>query len=174
MTRTLGISLSVGLLLVGCSATIDSKPSRTPTVTKTAMTTVTAEPTSTPTVTKTRKVRVTATVTRQAAARAGRSRSDHGRSSSGSGTSRGGGGPAQGSPWYALMMCESSGNPRAYNPAGPFYGLFQFTLPTWRSVGGTGDPRDASPAEQLRRAQILQSRSGWGQWPACAAKLGLL
>ena len=62
-----------------------------------------------------------------------------------------------------LAQCESGGNPRAVNPAG-YYGLYQFSLSTWASVGGTGNPIDASPEEQLKRAKILQARSGWGQW----------
>ncbi|SPT53110.1 Uncharacterized protein conserved in bacteria [Actinomyces bovis] len=62
-----------------------------------------------------------------------------------------------------LAQCESGGNPRAVNPAG-YYGLYQFSLATWASVGGTGNPIDASPEEQLKRAKILQARSGWGQW----------
>lgn len=62
-----------------------------------------------------------------------------------------------------LAQCESGGNPRAVNPAG-YYGLYQFSLATWRSVGGTGNPIDASPEEQLMRAKMLQARSGWGQW----------
>ena len=33
---------------------------------------------------------------------------------------------------------------------------------------------EASAAEQTQRAQALQARSGWGQWPACARALGLL
>jgi resuscitation-promoting factor RpfB len=65
--------------------------------------------------------------------------------------------------WAAVAKCESGGNPRAVNPAG-YYGLFQFSLPTWRSVGGTGNPIDASPEEQLMRAQMLYARSGPGQW----------
>ncbi|QYJ02775.1 ubiquitin-like domain-containing protein [Nocardioides panacisoli] len=75
--------------------------------------------------------------------------------------------------WARLAQCESGGNPGAVNPAGPYYGLYQFTASTWRSVGGSGLPHQASPAEQTKRAQILQQRSGWGQWPACASKLGL-
>jgi len=76
--------------------------------------------------------------------------------------------------WGALAQCESGGNPRAVSSNGLYYGLFQFSLPTWRAMGGSGLPSDASPEEQLQRAQALQARSGWGQWPACAAKLGLL
>lgn len=76
--------------------------------------------------------------------------------------------------WAKLAQCESGGNPNAVNPAGPYYGLYQFTAGTWHSVGGSGVPTDASAAEQTRRAQMLQQRSGWGQWPACAAQLGLL
>ncbi|QKD80329.1 resuscitation-promoting factor [Actinomyces marmotae] len=62
-----------------------------------------------------------------------------------------------------LAQCESGGNPRAVNPAG-YYGLYQFSLETWASVGGTGNPIDASPEEQTMRAKILQRRSGWSQW----------
>jgi uncharacterized protein YabE (DUF348 family) len=65
--------------------------------------------------------------------------------------------------WAALARCESGGNPRAVNPAG-YYGLYQFSKSTWAGVGGTGDPRDASPAEQTARAQALYARSGAGQW----------
>jgi len=32
----------------------------------------------------------------------------------------------------------------------------------------------ASAAEQIATAQVLRSNGGWGHWPACAAKLGLL
>lgn len=74
--------------------------------------------------------------------------------------------------WAALAQCESGGNPKAVNPAG-YYGLYQFTVQTWQSVGGSGLPSDASAAEQTSRAQILQARSGWGQWPACSKKIGV-
>lgn len=78
-----------------------------------------------------------------------------------------------GDPWAALAQCESGGNPST-NTGNGFYGMYQFTLGTWQSVGGTGLPSEASAEEQTRRAKILQERSGWGQWPACAASLGLL
>ncbi len=74
--------------------------------------------------------------------------------------------------WAALAQCESGGNPST-NTGNGYYGMYQFSLSTWRSVGGTGLPSDASADEQTRRAQILQQRSGWGQWPACSARLGL-
>lgn len=75
--------------------------------------------------------------------------------------------------WAALAQCESGGNP-ATNTGNGYYGLYQFSLGTWQSLGGTGLPSDASAAEQTALAQALQARSGWGQWPACAASLGLL
>jgi uncharacterized protein YabE (DUF348 family) len=71
--------------------------------------------------------------------------------------------------WAALAKCESGGNPRAVNPAG-YYGLYQFSLSTWHSVGGSGNPIDASPAEQLKRAKILYARGGAGQW-GCGSHL---
>ena len=75
--------------------------------------------------------------------------------------------------WAALAQCESGGNPKAVSSSGRYYGLYQFSLSTWQSVGGSGLPTDASADEQTARAQALQARSGWGQWPACSTKLGL-
>ena len=72
--------------------------------------------------------------------------------------------------WDGLSMCESTHYPRAINAnpsAGlPTYGLFQFDLPTWADVGGTGNPIDASPKEQLMRAKMLWQRRGLEPW-AC-------
>jgi uncharacterized protein YabE (DUF348 family) len=72
-------------------------------------------------------------------------------------------GPGNGLNWAALARCESGGNPRAVNPAG-YYGLYQFSLSTWASVGGSGNPINASVGEQTARAQALFARGGAGQW----------
>ncbi len=87
------------------------------------------------------------------------------RSSGGGGTPSGGG-----LNWGALAECESGGNPNAVNAAG-YYGLYQFSLSTWRSVGGSGNPTDASSGEQTRRAQILYGRTGASSWPSCGPRL---
>ncbi len=79
---------------------------------------------------------------------------------------------ANGSVWDRLAMCESGGN-WAINTGNGFYGGLQFTLASWRAVGGTGMPNEASREEQIARGQILQARGGWGNWPACTAKLGI-
>jgi Transglycosylase-like domain len=73
--------------------------------------------------------------------------------------------------WDALAECESGGN-WAYS-AGPYYGGLQFSLSTWQSVGGTGYPYEHSRETQIHFGQILQARSGWGQWPHCSSELGL-
>ena len=95
----------------------------------------------------------------------------------------GGAGPRTGRPgrhgglgdvWARLAQCESGGNPRAVSANGLYHGLYQFSVQTWQAMGGSGLPSHASPGEQTQRAQALQARSGWGQWPACAKKLGLL
>lgn len=83
------------------------------------------------------------------------------------------GAPSAGSSvWDRLAQCESSGNWQM-NSGNGYYGGLQFHPQTWRSVGGSGLPHQASKAEQIHRAQILQARSGWGQWPACSRRLGL-
>ncbi len=74
--------------------------------------------------------------------------------------------------WDRLARCESGGN-WAINTGNGYYGGLQFTLSTWKAVGGSGYPHQASKAEQIKRGKILLARSGWGQWPACTAKLGL-
>lgn len=80
---------------------------------------------------------------------------------------------AGGSVWDQLAQCESGGN-WAINTGNGFYGGLQFTLSSWQAVGGNGMPNLASREEQIARGQMLQARQGWGAWPACSAKLGLL
>jgi LysM repeat protein len=59
---------------------------------------------------------------------------------------------------------ESGGN-YATNTGNGYYGAYQFDLGTWRGVGGTGLPSQASPAEQDMRAQMLYDRRGCSPWP---------
>jgi LysM repeat protein len=75
--------------------------------------------------------------------------------------------------WDQLAMCESGGN-WSINTGNGYYGGLQFSLSSWQAVGGSGYPHLASKSEQINRAQQLQARQGWGAWPACSAKLGLL
>ena len=79
---------------------------------------------------------------------------------------------AGGSVWDSIAACESGGN-WADNTGNGYYGGLQFSLGSWHAVGGSGLPSQASREEQIMRAQILQSRQGWGAWPVCAAKAGL-
>jgi hypothetical protein len=72
--------------------------------------------------------------------------------------------------WRALAQCEAGGNPRAVNPAG-YYGLYQFDLGTWRSVGGSGMPHHASADEQTYRAKLLYKSRGRSPWPNCGRLL---
>ena len=66
----------------------------------------------------------------------------------------------------AIAACESGGDPTAVNPAG-YYGKYQFDTGTWASVGGSGNPAEASEAEQDYRASLLYSRAGSSPWPVC-------
>jgi resuscitation-promoting factor RpfB len=77
--------------------------------------------------------------------------------------------------WGRLAQCESNGNWSA-NTGNGYYGGLQFHPQTWRSVGGSGLPHEASRSEQIYRAQRLLSQSWatWGnQFPACSRHLGL-
>ena len=68
----------------------------------------------------------------------------------------------------AIAACESGGDPTAVNAAG-YYGKYQFDMGTWASVGGSGNPAEASEAEQDYRAAVLYSRAGASPWPVCGA-----
>ena len=67
-----------------------------------------------------------------------------------------------------IADCESGGDPEAVSAGGRYRGKYQFSLETWRDVGGSGDPAAAPEAEQDRRAEILMRRAGPGAWPVCA------
>lgn len=75
--------------------------------------------------------------------------------------------------WDQLAACESGGN-WSINTGNGYYGGLQFTAGSWAAVGGQGLPNQASKQEQIKRAQMLQARQGWGAWPACSAQAGLL
>jgi hypothetical protein len=65
--------------------------------------------------------------------------------------------------WACIREKESGGDYTA-NTGNGYYGAYQFLESTWLSVGGTGYPNEAPPAVQDALAQVLQQRSGWGQW----------
>ena len=94
-----------------------------------------------------------------------------GGSASGGSTGTTGGGVGD-DVWAKLAQCESGGKPET-NTGNGFYGMYQFTLETWQSLGGTGYPHEADAATQTAMAKKLQAQAGWGQWPGCADKLGL-
>ena len=79
---------------------------------------------------------------------------------------------AAGDVWLRLRECESGNNYQA-NTGNGFYGAYQFSQDTWSNLGYPGRPDQEPPAMQDAAAQKLQSQSGWGQWPACSAALGL-
>jgi nucleoid-associated protein YgaU len=72
----------------------------------------------------------------------------------------------------AIAGCESGSGPRSTGRpdvtgySGRHYGLFQFDLSTWRSVGGVGNPAKASVSEQYHRASLLLAQRGTQPWKA--------
>lgn len=74
--------------------------------------------------------------------------------------------------WAGLAACESGGRPTAVSSTGKYHGLYQFSIPTWRAVGGSGLPSQAPAAEQTARAQKLFQIANWRtQWPVCGVRL---
>ena len=73
--------------------------------------------------------------------------------------------------WAKLRKCEAGGRYDA-NSGNGYYGAYQFSAGTWRSLGYPGLPHQAPPEMQNEAARRLQARSGWGQWPACARRIG--
>ena len=74
--------------------------------------------------------------------------------------------------WQALRNCEAGGN-YARNSGNGYYGAYQFSAGTWRSMGTGYEYAHLAPPEvQDDAARRLQARSGWGQWPACSRKIG--
>lgn len=72
----------------------------------------------------------------------------------------------------SIAQCESGGDPGAYNPAGPFYGKWQFTDATWHAVSGLpGHASDYSEATQDAFAgKLYANGAGAGNWPVCSQR----
>ena len=67
----------------------------------------------------------------------------------------------------AIASCESGGDPTVVSSDGSYRGKYQFSVSTWESVGGSGDPAAASEQEQDYRAALLYAASGSSPWPVC-------
>jgi hypothetical protein len=80
-------------------------------------------------------------------------------------------GAGLGGVWACIRQHESGGN-YATNTGNGYYGAYQFSLSTWRAMGGQGLPSSASPATQDAMAQKLQASSGFGQWPQTSRMCG--
>jgi hypothetical protein len=66
-----------------------------------------------------------------------------------------------------IAACESGGNVAAVSADGRYRGKYQFTLATWQSLGGAGDPATAAEATQDALAAKLYALRGRAPWPAC-------
>ena len=71
-----------------------------------------------------------------------------------------------------LRSCESSSNYRA-NTGNGYYGAYQFSQSTWRSLGYPNRPDQNAGKTQDDAVVKLHSSHGWRPWPACARKENL-
>jgi len=77
------------------------------------------------------------------------------------------------SPWSCIAQHESGGNPST-NTGNGYFGLFQFSISSWRAAGGPpGLPSNHTAAEQLQIAENLQAMQGWGAWPVSSRLCGV-
>ena len=98
----------------------------------------------------------------------------HSYSSARSSYSGGSGGGAFTGIWACIAHYESGGNP-SINTGNGYYGGLQFTLGTWAANGGSGNPANASAAEQQRVAENVVRASGgsYGAWPNTSRMCGV-
>lgn len=77
--------------------------------------------------------------------------------------------------WDDLRLCEApdwAGGWQA-NTGNGYYGGLQFSLTSWRGVGGSGYPHHHSRETQIQMGERLLAAQGWGAWPSCSRQLGL-
>jgi uncharacterized protein YabE (DUF348 family) len=83
---------------------------------------------------------------------------------------------SDGSVWDALARCESGGN-WSINTGNGYYGGLQFSYGTWLAYGGGQYAQTANLASREQQiaiaTKVRDARGGYGDWPACASKLGL-
>jgi hypothetical protein len=71
-----------------------------------------------------------------------------------------------------VAWCESKYDPSAYNPAGPYAGLYQHSLTYWDVRAAQAGWAGASVYDATANTAVtawLQARDGWGHWPWCSA-----
>ena len=78
--------------------------------------------------------------------------------------------------WDDLADCESGGD-WSINTGNGYSGGLQFSGSTWLNYGGGEFAERADQAsrdEQITVAERVRADSGFGAWPSCAGRLGLL
>jgi hypothetical protein len=71
-----------------------------------------------------------------------------------------------------VARCESGLNSNAYNPSGPYGGLFQHYEPSWPSRASAAGFPGASifdPTANTAAAHLVWQSGGWDPWPHCKA-----
>lgn len=71
-----------------------------------------------------------------------------------------------------IQECETGNykEPWSLSTGNGYFGGLQFSLKTWRSVGGKGYPHQARKLEQKYRAVKLIKLMGYSPWPICGRR----
>jgi hypothetical protein len=72
-----------------------------------------------------------------------------------------------------VARCESNYNPSAYNPSGPYGGLYQHALSAWEGRAASAGWAGASIYDAAANTAVsawLVARDGWGHWPTCSRR----
>jgi hypothetical protein len=83
----------------------------------------------------------------------------------------GSGDPGDPASWDRLAQCESGGD-WSINTGNGYFGGLQFSLSSWRAVGGAGYPHEHSRETQIAMGQRLHAQGGWNHWPGCSRSFG--
>lgn len=72
--------------------------------------------------------------------------------------------------FVSVATCESHHDPEAYNPGGPYHGMYQYLPETWAASAAIYGHKGASPHDGYASIHVTVQKvkaEGWGAWGIC-------